>query len=229
MTLPRQHAMQDEWKSSLGEGARPQRRTGNRSCTSSAPASASRSRSPTGPSSSSPTAISTSCRSCSTTTATRTAARWSETPGSTTEQTILYEFGVTHEILDDLVIDVKSYAKDISKQVGYHDGLRDAGPPRRPLRQQVVRPRARTRVRADEGLHRYFSAKRDVYAPVGDRLYLVGVRRLYPLPEQSSRTRSASGRSTGTSGTSSSSRGRSPFLPTFILRSSGSSCPTTGT
>jgi outer membrane receptor protein involved in Fe transport len=39
-------------------------------------------------------------------------------PGLDMEQTILYEFGVTHELLDNLVIDVKSYAKDISKQVG---------------------------------------------------------------------------------------------------------------
>ncbi len=34
------------------------------------------------------------------------------------EQTILYEFGATHQISDTWVIDVKSYAKDISKQVG---------------------------------------------------------------------------------------------------------------
>ena len=38
-------------------------------------------------------------------------------PGLDFEQTILYEFGFTHQILDDLVLDVKSYAKDISKQV----------------------------------------------------------------------------------------------------------------
>jgi outer membrane receptor protein involved in Fe transport len=39
-------------------------------------------------------------------------------PGLDFEQTILYEFGFTHQLFEDLVIDVKSYAKDISKQVG---------------------------------------------------------------------------------------------------------------
>ena len=39
-------------------------------------------------------------------------------PGLDYEQTILYEFGATHQISDDWVIDVKSYAKDISKQIG---------------------------------------------------------------------------------------------------------------
>jgi outer membrane receptor protein involved in Fe transport len=39
-------------------------------------------------------------------------------PGLDMEQTILYEFGFTHQILDNLVLDIKSYAKDISKQVG---------------------------------------------------------------------------------------------------------------
>jgi outer membrane receptor for ferrienterochelin and colicin len=34
------------------------------------------------------------------------------------EQTILYEFGFTHQIVEDWVIDVKSYAKDISDQLG---------------------------------------------------------------------------------------------------------------
>lgn len=34
------------------------------------------------------------------------------------EQTILYEFGLTDQISDSYAIDVKSYAKDISKQVG---------------------------------------------------------------------------------------------------------------
>ncbi len=34
------------------------------------------------------------------------------------EQTILYEFGLTNQISDSYSIDVKSYAKDISKQVG---------------------------------------------------------------------------------------------------------------
>lgn len=34
------------------------------------------------------------------------------------EQTILYEFGFTHQLFDDLAFDVKSYAKDISNQVG---------------------------------------------------------------------------------------------------------------
>jgi outer membrane receptor for ferrienterochelin and colicin len=34
------------------------------------------------------------------------------------EQTILYEFGFTHQLSDSWVIDIKSYAKDISKQVG---------------------------------------------------------------------------------------------------------------
>ena len=39
-------------------------------------------------------------------------------PGLDFEQTILYEFGFTHQLFEDLVIDIKSYAKDISKQVG---------------------------------------------------------------------------------------------------------------
>jgi len=39
-------------------------------------------------------------------------------PGLDYEQTILYEFGATHQISDEWVIDVKSYAKDISKQIG---------------------------------------------------------------------------------------------------------------
>ncbi len=34
------------------------------------------------------------------------------------EQTILYEFGFTHQLFEDWAIDIKSYAKDISKQVG---------------------------------------------------------------------------------------------------------------
>lgn len=34
------------------------------------------------------------------------------------EQTILYEFGFTHQLSDVWAIDIKSYAKDISKQVG---------------------------------------------------------------------------------------------------------------
>ncbi|MBM4160361.1 MAG: TonB-dependent receptor [Ignavibacteria bacterium] len=34
------------------------------------------------------------------------------------EQTILYEFGFTHQLSDFWAIDIKSYAKDISKQVG---------------------------------------------------------------------------------------------------------------
>jgi outer membrane receptor protein involved in Fe transport len=34
------------------------------------------------------------------------------------EQTILYEFGFTHQLTDVWAIDIKSYAKDISKQVG---------------------------------------------------------------------------------------------------------------
>ncbi|MCX8010972.1 MAG: hypothetical protein N3A61_07460, partial [Ignavibacteria bacterium] len=34
------------------------------------------------------------------------------------EQTILYEFGLTHQLFSDWAVDIKSYAKDISKQVG---------------------------------------------------------------------------------------------------------------
>lgn len=34
------------------------------------------------------------------------------------EQTILYEFGFTHQVSDSWAFDIKSYAKDISKQVG---------------------------------------------------------------------------------------------------------------
>lgn len=39
-------------------------------------------------------------------------------PGLDYEQTILYEFGLTHQLANDWAIDVKSYAKDISNQVG---------------------------------------------------------------------------------------------------------------
>jgi outer membrane receptor protein involved in Fe transport len=45
------------------------------------------------------------------------------------EQTILYEFGFTHQIFDDLAIDIKSYAKDISKQVGTTQLLSASGLP----------------------------------------------------------------------------------------------------
>jgi outer membrane receptor for ferrienterochelin and colicin len=34
------------------------------------------------------------------------------------EQTILYEFGFTHQLFDDFAIDIKTYAKDISQQLG---------------------------------------------------------------------------------------------------------------
>ncbi len=34
------------------------------------------------------------------------------------EQTVLYEFGFTHQIFKDFAIDIKSYTKDISQQVG---------------------------------------------------------------------------------------------------------------
>lgn len=34
------------------------------------------------------------------------------------EQTILYEFGFTHQFADEWAVDIKSYAKDISRQVG---------------------------------------------------------------------------------------------------------------
>lgn len=34
------------------------------------------------------------------------------------EQTILYEFGFTHQFAEDLAVDIKSYVKDISQQVG---------------------------------------------------------------------------------------------------------------
>jgi outer membrane receptor protein involved in Fe transport len=34
------------------------------------------------------------------------------------ERTILYEFGLTHQFFNDLAIDIKSYTKDISQQVG---------------------------------------------------------------------------------------------------------------
>ncbi|MCF8241398.1 MAG: TonB-dependent receptor [Melioribacteraceae bacterium] len=42
------------------------------------------------------------------------------------EQTILYEFGFTHQLFNHWAIDVKSYAKDISGQVGT-TGLQSAG------------------------------------------------------------------------------------------------------
>lgn len=34
------------------------------------------------------------------------------------ERTILYEFGLTHQFFDDFAVDIKSYTKDISQQVG---------------------------------------------------------------------------------------------------------------
>lgn len=39
-------------------------------------------------------------------------------PGLDFEQTILYEFGLTHQLSDYWAFDVKSYQKDISKQIG---------------------------------------------------------------------------------------------------------------
>ncbi|MBD3226239.1 MAG: TonB-dependent receptor plug domain-containing protein [Caldithrix sp.] len=39
-------------------------------------------------------------------------------PGLDYEQTILYEFGLTHQFARDWALDVKSYSKDISQQVG---------------------------------------------------------------------------------------------------------------
>jgi outer membrane receptor protein involved in Fe transport len=39
-------------------------------------------------------------------------------PGLDYEQTILYEFGFTHQLTDYWAIDIKSYGKDISKQIG---------------------------------------------------------------------------------------------------------------
>ncbi len=39
-------------------------------------------------------------------------------PGLDYEQTILYEFGLTHQFAKDWALDIKSYSKDISQQVG---------------------------------------------------------------------------------------------------------------
>jgi outer membrane receptor protein involved in Fe transport len=39
-------------------------------------------------------------------------------PGLDYEQTILYEFGLTHQLTDYWAVDVKSYGKDISNQIG---------------------------------------------------------------------------------------------------------------
>jgi len=39
-------------------------------------------------------------------------------PGLDYEQTILYEFGFTHQLSDFWAVDIKSYGKDISKQIG---------------------------------------------------------------------------------------------------------------
>ena len=39
-------------------------------------------------------------------------------PGLDYEQTILYEFGFTHQLTDYWAFDIKSYGKDISKQIG---------------------------------------------------------------------------------------------------------------
>ncbi len=39
-------------------------------------------------------------------------------PGLDYEQTILYEFGFTHQLTDYWAVDIKSYGKDISKQIG---------------------------------------------------------------------------------------------------------------
>ena len=44
--------------------------------------------------------------------------RFTGNPKLDYEQTILYEFGLTHQLSQHYAIDVKSYAKDISKQVG---------------------------------------------------------------------------------------------------------------
>jgi outer membrane receptor protein involved in Fe transport len=45
------------------------------------------------------------------------------------EQTILYEFGFTHQLFEDFAVDIKSYAKDISKQIGSTQLLAATGLP----------------------------------------------------------------------------------------------------
>ncbi len=50
-------------------------------------------------------------------------------PGLTYEQTILYEFGFTHQLSDFWAIDIKSYGKDISDQIGSTTVYGEAGTP----------------------------------------------------------------------------------------------------
>jgi outer membrane receptor protein involved in Fe transport len=50
-------------------------------------------------------------------------------PGLSYEQTILYEFGFTHQLSDFWAIDIKSYGKDISDQIGTTTVYGSAGTP----------------------------------------------------------------------------------------------------
>jgi len=50
-------------------------------------------------------------------------------PGLDYEQTILYEFGFTHRLANDYAIDIKSFQRDISKQVGTQQLLAHLGLP----------------------------------------------------------------------------------------------------
>jgi len=50
-------------------------------------------------------------------------------PGLDYEQTILFEFGFTHKLAEDLAIDIKTFQRDISKQVGQQQLLAAAGLP----------------------------------------------------------------------------------------------------
>ncbi|MCC6397147.1 MAG: TonB-dependent receptor [Bacteroidetes bacterium] len=50
-------------------------------------------------------------------------------PGLDYEQTILYEFGFTHQLTDYWAVDIKNYGKDISKQIGTTRVFSSAGTP----------------------------------------------------------------------------------------------------
>ena len=100
------------------------------------------------------------------------------------EQTILYEFGFTHQLTDYWAIDIKNYGKDISKQIGTTRVYSVAGDAHRSVRQQGVRPHARSRVRTGQEPVGLYRRACDVHHPVGERLFLVRVRRLRPVDEQ---------------------------------------------
>jgi hypothetical protein len=50
-------------------------------------------------------------------------------PGLNFEQTILYEFGFTHKLTENMAVDIKTFQRDISEQVGQQQLLAAAGLP----------------------------------------------------------------------------------------------------